>query len=136
MLDTDPPPAPPEGRGVIAPPPSGEATQTPPPPGEAGRGSEAEYDFTTLTPEETALLELIGRYPDEIARAAELYRPVNICTYLFDLADAFNNFYQKCPIIKAETPALTQARLALTRAAKQTLRNGLTVLGIAAPESM
>lgn len=113
---------------------TGETNLTPPPVGEAGRGSD--YDFTILTGEETALLELIGRYPDEIAKAAELYRPVNICIYLFDLADAFNNFYHNCPIIKAETPALTQARLALTHAAKQTLRNGLTVLGIAAPESM
>jgi arginyl-tRNA synthetase len=85
---------------------------------------------------EVTLVDLISRYPDEVARAADQYKPVILTAYLYELAEAFNNFYHDCPVLKAETKALRQARLGLTFAAKQTIRNGLNLLGIEAPEYM
>jgi arginyl-tRNA synthetase len=56
--------------------------------------------------------------------------------YCFDLADAFNNFYHNCPVLRAGSEEKVAARLALTAAAKQTIANSLGLLGIEAPEMM
>ncbi|HYP20497.1 MAG TPA: arginine--tRNA ligase [Chloroflexia bacterium] len=94
------------------------------------------YNFKELELQETSLLELVARFPEEVARAAEAYKPVIIAMYCFDLADAFNNFYHNCPILRAGSEEKVAARLALTAAAKQTLANSLGLLGIDAPEMM
>ncbi len=94
------------------------------------------YEFKQPELPETNLLELIARLPEEVARAAEAYKPVIIATYCFDLADAFNSFYHHCPIIKAPSEVQIRSRLALTAAAKQTLHNALGLLGIEAPPMM
>jgi arginyl-tRNA synthetase len=99
---------------------------------ESGKG----YDFSRATNHETALLELIARFPEEVGRAADDYKPVIIATYCFELADAFNSFYHNCPILRAGSDDLVRARLALTAAARQTLANALGLLGIDAPEMM
>ncbi|MFL5734588.1 MAG: arginine--tRNA ligase [Chloroflexia bacterium] len=93
-------------------------------------------DFSAQTLPETSLLEMIAAFPEEVSRAAEAYKPVTIATYCFDLADAFNNFYHNCPILKAPNEELVKARLALTSAARQTLANALGLLGIQAPGIM
>lgn len=95
-----------------------------------------QYDFSLQTLYETTLLEQIAKLPEDVMRAAEAYKPVTIATYCFELADAFNNFYHNCPILKAPTEELVRARLALTAAARQTLANALGLLGIEAPEIM
>ena len=94
------------------------------------------YDFTGVSVEEAALLELVAKLPEEVARAADAYKPVIIATYCFELADAFNTFYHNSPILKAPTPELVRARLALTASVKQALANALGLLGIQAPEMM
>jgi arginyl-tRNA synthetase len=94
------------------------------------------YAFTEQTLPETTLLELIAKFPEEVARAAEAYKPVIIATYCFELADAFNTFYHNCPILRAGSDDLVKARLALTAAAKQTIENSLGLLGIEAPDLM
>ena len=93
-------------------------------------------DFSAQTLPETALLEMIAKFPEDVSRAAEAYKPVIIATYCFELADAFNNFYHNCPILKAPSEELIKARLALTAAAKQTLANALGLLSIEAPDIM
>ena len=60
-----------------------------------------QYDFKKPELQEINLLELIAKLPEEVARAAEAYKPVTIATYCFEIADAFNNFYHNCPILKA-----------------------------------
>jgi arginyl-tRNA synthetase len=85
---------------------------------------------------ELALLDTISRYPDEVQRAAETYNPVILTRYLFNLADAFNKFWDTSRILNAETADLRGSRLELTRAARQTLANGLHLLAIAAPDAM
>jgi arginyl-tRNA synthetase len=52
------------------------------------------------------------------------------------LADKFNRFYTKLPVIKAESAGLSDARLALVDATRIVVRNALKLLGIAAPERM
>ena len=94
------------------------------------------YDFTTPEVSETALLEIIARLPEEVARAAEAYKPVIIAMYCFELADAFNTFYHNCPILRAGSDEKVRARLALTAAAKQTIDNALGLLSITAPDIM
>lgn len=93
-------------------------------------------DWALLTHEsEAALMKELLRLPDQIASAAEAREPHRLATYLRDVATAFNGFYRDCHIVGVE-PGLAAARLALARAARTVLGNGLAVLGIDAPERM
>lgn len=94
-------------------------------------------DFSLLTEiEEKKLLLLMAEYEGMIQKALENYNPSVITKYCFDLAQAFNEFYNKQDILKAETPALVQARLALSQAVKQTLTSALQILTIETVEEM
>ncbi|MFH0890767.1 MAG: DALR anticodon-binding domain-containing protein, partial [Candidatus Liptonbacteria bacterium] len=73
-------------------------------------------------------------YPHAILSALEDAAPNLVCSYLYELANAINGFYESCPVIKEENSDLRVARLALIRAAAQTLKNGLRILGIESPE--
>ena len=84
---------------------------------------------------EAALMKELLRLPEQIAFAAEAREPHRLATYLRDVATAFNGFYRDCHIVGVEAD-LASARLALARATRTVLRNGLTVLGIDAPEQM
>ncbi len=83
--------------------------------------------------EEASLLRLLYHFSEVVGEAAEQFAPNILCNYLFDLAQKFNLFYQKHQIIGSQQEAF---RLAITRAVGQTLKNGLYLLGIAAPERM
>lgn len=87
-------------------------------------------------PAERALvLELAGFYPT-LSETAELLAPHKLCSYLYGLATAFSAFYDQCPVLRAETPAQRQSRLALCAVTQRTLARGLDLLGIEAPERM
>jgi arginyl-tRNA synthetase len=75
------------------------------------------------------------RFPTEVQKAAEARAPHFVPTYLREVATAFSQFYDRCRIV-GEDDELAVARLHLARAAQIVLRNGLTVLGIAAPRQM
>jgi arginyl-tRNA synthetase len=98
-------------------------------------GSVANLDFGAITPEELGVLQQIAAFPDEVARAAQEYRPLLIANYVYELAKRFNDFYHACPVIQAAEP-VRSARLALVDAARQVLANALDLLGIAAPQEM
>lgn len=106
---------------------------------ETARGSaelgDLQLDFGAIQPEELALLQQIASLPEEVQRAADQYRPLLITNYVYDLAKTFNDFYHACPVIQSEEP-VRSARLALVDATRQTLANGLWMLGIEAPEAM
>ncbi len=89
-----------------------------------------------LEPEQD-LVRATAQFGDAVRRAAEDYEPSNVSSYLLNLAAVFNRFYidKRCRIVGVE-PALMEARLALVRAAQITLRNGLALLGITAPDEM
>lgn len=84
---------------------------------------------------EVNLIELIARLPIELSKAAKEYKPSQIATYAYDLAKAFNDFYNQCPVLNAEDE-IRSARLALTNAARITIENALHLLGINAPQVM
>jgi arginyl-tRNA synthetase len=88
-----------------------------------------------LHPTEVQLIDAISRFPDEIQRAAAEFKTLHITNLAYELARAFNDFYNQCPVLKAE-PIIRANRLRLVAAAKQTIGNALTLLGILAPEVM
>ena len=75
------------------------------------------------------------RFPDVLVQAAEVKEPHRVANYLREVAVAFSQFYRDCRII-GEERALATARMHLAQAARIVLRNGLTVLGLSAPEQM
>jgi arginyl-tRNA synthetase len=91
-----------------------------------------QYD---LHPSEITLIEWIARFPQEVQRSAEEYKPLYMANYAYFLAKAFTDFYSACPVLQAE-PEIRQTRLAIVSAAKQTLSNSLRLLGIESPEAM
>jgi len=74
-------------------------------------------------------------YPAMIKTSLRLLEPQKMVEYLHSLAEVFHRFYQECPIIKAK-PDICKARLFLSLATRQVLRNGFRILGVSAPESM
>lgn len=76
---------------------------------------------------------LLYRFPEIVERAGEEYAPHYITTYLTALASAFNNFYAHEQIIDSDESGY---RLAIVEAFKAVMKNGLTLLGIPAPERM
>lgn len=81
-------------------------------------------------PAERALgLELL-RFSEAIDFALADYRPNQLTSYLFDLANRFSTFFEECPVLKAETPDLRDSRLLLCDLTARTIRQGLELLGI------
>lgn len=85
--------------------------------------------------EEKELLKLLNKYKETIVRTSETYKPHHIANYLISLAQSFNEFYHKCPVI-TEKSSIMKSRLLLVDCVRQTLKNGLGLLGIKAPEEM
>ncbi len=85
--------------------------------------------------QESEVVKLISAFPDAVKEAAEKYEPSVVARYAVDLAQKFNKFYIDCKIITAEGET-KDFRLALTRAALQTMKNALSLLGIGIPEKM
>jgi arginyl-tRNA synthetase len=86
-------------------------------------------------PPEIQLIDLISRFPAEVQRGTNEYKPLTIANLAYDLARAFNDFYDRCPVLKADTK-VRDARLRLVTAARQTIANALRLLGIEAPDVM
>lgn len=87
-------------------------------------------------PAERQLLQALFGFNTSVAQAAENFKPAAICTYLYELAKKFNVFYHECAIGTEKEEALREARLALSSAVGITLKQGLAVLGMPAPEKM
>jgi arginyl-tRNA synthetase len=63
------------------------------------------------------------------------YRPNYLCNYLYELSGHFARFYEKCPVLKAETGERA-TRFALCDSTARVLKQGLELLGIDTPERM
>jgi arginyl-tRNA synthetase len=96
--------------------------------------AEGKGDFD-LSTQEVQLIDLISRFSNEVTRAAAEYKPMMVANYAFSLAQAFNDFYNACPVLTAEEP-VRGFRLRLTAAARQAISNSLSLLGIECPEVM
>ncbi|MCP9884748.1 arginine--tRNA ligase [Synechococcus sp. ATX 2A4] len=86
-------------------------------------------------PQEWALVRELLKFDAVIAEVEEELLPNRLCSYLFELSQMFNRFYDQVPVLKAEEPARS-SRLALCRLTTATLKLGLGLLGIPTLERM
>lgn len=89
--------------------------------------------ITGLEADERSLARKITEYPDVLQKAVNDLMPHHICTYLYELAQTFNRFYEHNRVIGDERQAI---RLQLVDHYADILHDGLSILGIAAPEKM
>ena len=92
--------------------------------------------ITLTEPAERDLARQLVAFPDAIENSLETLSPSKLCTYLFTLAQQFTSFYEFCPVLKAPNEATKASRLELCELTASTLRTGLGLLGIEAPERM
>lgn len=85
---------------------------------------------------EGALVLHLREYPRVLARAAEAYSPLVVCTYIYELAKLFSRWYQHCSVLNAESDELRGARTALVDGVGKVLAHGLEMLGIVPVERM
>lgn len=95
-------------------------------------------DSANYTPnkEEEAVLRWIYRFGEVVADAAENFAPNTLTTYLYELAQRYNAFYNAHSVMQADTDEAKAFRVQLTEASTQVLKNGLQLLGISAPEKV
>ncbi len=86
-------------------------------------------------PEEQGLIRVFFQYPIVLRLSAAAFEPQGLTVYLRKLAESFHVFYTKHRVISEDAPR-TAARLALIKAARQVLANGLSLLGVSAPDHM
>ena len=86
-------------------------------------------------PEEINLLKTMARYPDVLKNSAKFMEPHRITFYLMELAACFHAYYNKHRVLSDE-PLLSRGRLYMVLAVQKVIRNGLTLLGVSAPERM
>ncbi|MDP2288270.1 MAG: arginine--tRNA ligase [Actinomycetota bacterium] len=100
----------------------------------------ADFDPGVLAHErENELLGSLGEFPRIVATAAELREPHRVARYLEELATTYHRFYDACRVLPRgdeDTTPEHVARLWLCAATRQTLANGLTLLGVSSPERM
>ena len=96
----------------------------------------AGLDWSVLdTPEERELMKALLDWPALVANAAESLEPHRVANWLLETARMVHTWYHKCHVLGEPEPIM-QARLALAKAARITIANGLGLLGISAPERM
>ncbi len=106
--------------------------------GIARKGGDLEAEAGMLQfsePQEWALVRELLKFDAVIAEVEEELLPNRLCSYLFELSQVFNRFYDQVPVLKAEGQSLP-SRLALCRLTADTLKSGLGLLGIATLERM
>ncbi len=89
-----------------------------------------------IHPSEQRLIRHLARLHEAVREAGARYAPFVIADWCYTTAREFGIFFEQCPVLRAETPALRAARLRLVEATANALRNGLALLGIRAPERM
>lgn len=86
--------------------------------------------------EESALMVQLSSFNDVVLRCATQYKTSPLCSYLYSLGKIFNVFYVQCPIAKAGSKELKEARLHLAYACGKVIEQGLKILGINTPKRM
>ena len=95
-----------------------------------------------VSPADIELIKAVAQWPRTVSAAALAHEPHRIAFYLYELAAAFHSFWAKgkedrtLRFVNPEDLKLTVARLALVGAVRQVLVNGLTVLGVSAPDEL
>ncbi|MFD9068592.1 arginine--tRNA ligase [Streptomyces lasiicapitis] len=89
-----------------------------------------------LSPAERALGLHLDAFGDTVFEAAAEYAPHKLAAYLYQLASLYTTFYDKCPVLKADTEELKENRLFLCDLTARTLHQGMSLLGIRTPERL
>ena len=101
-----------------------------------GIKKKSKFDPTLLKhSSEITLLKRLEKFPEIIYNSHLSLEPHNLANFLNDIANCFHKFYAECRII-SEDEKLTNSRVALTSATKIIIGNGLSILGLNAPEKM
>jgi arginyl-tRNA synthetase len=87
-------------------------------------------------PEELELIKQLSNFPGVVEGSAKTLEPHRVTFFLNDLASNFHSYYNRNRVIFPESMPLTHSRLCLVMAIKVVLKNGLSLLGVSAPESM
>jgi arginyl-tRNA synthetase len=87
-------------------------------------------------PAEIRLAFVLTRFPSAIAETIGPLEPHRLCGFLYQLATAFSAFYERCPVLAAESRTVRDLRICLSTATWRTLARGLELLGIPAPGTM
>jgi arginyl-tRNA synthetase len=88
-----------------------------------------------VEPQELQLIKRLSSFPETLQQCAANRAPHTLVHYLRDLANDFHTYYAAHQLL-VEDPALRQARITLALAAQIVIRNGLSLLGVSAPDSM
>ncbi|MFF4506185.1 arginine--tRNA ligase [Streptomyces sp. NPDC001401] len=102
----------------------------------AGETKPAAHPELELAPAERALGLHLDAFGDTVFEAAAEYAPHKLAAYLYQLASLYTSFYDKCPVLKADTPAQVENRLFLCDVTARTLHQGMALLGIRTPERL
>jgi arginyl-tRNA synthetase len=113
---------------------SGEVAQIPP--HSLGRWPERSEGRRGLQPAERSLALLLDSFGDVIEEVGDSLEPHRLCGYLYALAQSFTDFYESCPVLRAESPEVREVRALLCSLTADTMRQGLDLLGIASPERL
>ena len=103
---------------------------------EGAAAGDSTASATDLLPLEKALLVTLEKYPAIISQAGEEMNPSLIAAYAFQLAQAFNSFYNVHSVSNAETPEKKALRLQLAQLTAIVLKSAMALLGIRMPERM
>ena len=87
-------------------------------------------------PQERSLALALLQFSEALTRVAADFRPNFLTGYLFELAGRYSDFFEHCPVLKAETDELRISRLLLCDLTARTLERGLNLLGIDIVERM
>ncbi|MGW1751650.1 arginine--tRNA ligase [Streptomyces sp. NPDC002092] len=102
----------------------------------AGETKPAAHPELELAAAERALGLHLDAFGDTVFEAAAEYAPHKLAAYLYQLASLYTSFYDKCPVLKAETPEQVENRLFLCDLTARTLHQGMALLGIRTPERL
>jgi arginyl-tRNA synthetase len=101
-----------------------------------GRATTWNWSDVTVDERSKELIQTLDRFPQAVEQAARAYSPAVVAQFAYDLAKAFNAFYQSNPILNAESDDLVAFRVELCGTTASALRRALEMLGIEAPERM
>ncbi|CAL9492340.1 arginine--tRNA ligase [Streptomyces sp. enrichment culture] len=102
----------------------------------AGEVRPAAHPELPLADAERALGLHLDSFAETVREAAAEYAPHKLAAYLYQLASLFTTFYDKCPVLRAETPEQVENRLFLSDLTARTLHQGMTLMGIRTPEKL
>lgn len=89
-----------------------------------------------IEPEERNLALELLKFSDALDHVIHDYRPNQLTSYLYDLANRYSAFFEKCPVLRAEDEEIKRSRLLLCELTARTIRKGLDLLGIQTVDRM